>query len=335
LSLSAIGLSSCSTRAGLCYQLPAVVIGGVTIVVSPLIALMRDQVDSLTKKGVSAACISSANKDYENSRVLEAVIGRKLNTTKRKGDEVGRKPISILYVTPESLQTQKFQSILNELYQSNRLAGFAIDECHCLSTWGHDFRPAYRKLDVLRTQFPVVPCMALTATATPAVLADIKKTLKLQDAPCLVGSFDRPNIVYKVHYKDGLDALKPLGALLDVAKFISKQHRRAKQSNRPCSGLVYVHKQTDTAFLSREIQQRTGIRAVAYHGGMKPDERTASQNVWTSGEAPIAVATCAMGMGIDLPHIRYVIHWSIPKTMDGFYQVRLLKCSGWCMKCRT
>jgi ATP-dependent DNA helicase RecQ len=110
-------------------------------VVSPLIALMRDQVDSLTKKGVSAACISSANKDSENNRILQAVIGRKLNTTKMKSNEVGQNPISILYVTPESLQTQKFQSILNELSQTNRLAFFAIDECHCLSTWGHDFRP--------------------------------------------------------------------------------------------------------------------------------------------------------------------------------------------------
>ncbi|CAB9509854.1 Probable Werner syndrome ATP-dependent helicase homolog 1 [Seminavis robusta] len=306
----------------LCYQLPAVVIGGTTIVISPLIALMKDQVQALTKKGISAACVNSSNKESENNQILSAVLGRNLNTTTntKKTDQNARKPINLLYVTPESLGTSRMQNILNELHKKNRLAGFAIDEAHCISSYGHDFRPAYRKLDYIRNQFPDLSVMALTATASPAVLKDIKKNLKLERAPCHVGSFDRPNIFYKVHYKDGLDSIAEGGSLADLAKFVKKQHRRAAKENNECSGLVYVHKKADTTFLAKELTKRTQLQVGAYNGGMKPADRTKVQEDWLSGKVQCCVATVALGMGIDLAHVRYVVHWSIPKTMDGFYQ---------------
>ena len=230
-------------------------------------------------------------------------------------------PLTLVYVTPESLQTQKFQNILSELHKKKALAGFAIDEAHCLSSWGHDFRPSFRRLDYIANRFPNVPRMALTATATPVVIKDIQKILKLENAECHVGSFDRPNIFYKIHYKDALEAISTGGSLIDLSKFISKQHRRAKRDGKECSGILYVHKRDDTTFLAKEITKRTGIPAAAYHGKLKDADRTKVQEDWTTGKIQIAVATIAFGMGIDRGQVRYVVHWAIPKTMDGFYQV--------------
>lgn len=274
---------------------------------------MRDQVDELVRKGIAAACISSANTEKENNLVRERLLGRRstLIITKKAADEAVLTPLTLVYVTPESLQTPKFQSIIIEMHQQKRLAGFAIDEAHCLSTWGHDFRVSYRRLDWIASNFPGVPLMALTATATAAVIKDIRDTLKLHDAPCHLGSFDRSNIFYKVYMKDGLEAQSPGSSMDDLAKFIKKQHKRAKKAGEPCSGIVYCHKREDTTYLSREIEKRTGIRCGAYHGALKAAERTKVQQGWTSGQIDVAFATVAFGMGIDLAYVRYVVHWYV------------------------
>ena len=196
-------------------------------------------------------------------------------------------------------------------------------------SWGHDFRPAYRQLTYIRNRFPRVPCMALTATATPQVLEDIRTTLQLTEAPTHLGDFDRPNIFYKVRYRDSLDATAMSskenkkggagGAMGDLVRYVQRRHARAQKEGTPCSGIVYVHKRDDTTMLAKAISAG-GIKAGAYHAGMKDKERAQIQADWSSDKIQVAVATIAFGMGIDLAHVRYVIHWSVPKTVEGFYQ---------------
>ena len=181
-----------------------------------------------------------------------------------------------------------------------------------LFSWGHDFRPAYRKLAWLRTQFPNTPCMACTATATPQVIEDIQTILHLKNAPLLQGSFDRPNIFYKVKYKHD-------GALDEMIQWIAKQHTKSNTPKEKCSGIVYVHKREDTSFIASRIRQLK-IRAEPYHAGLNKVDRNRIQEEWSQDQVQVAVATVAFGMGIDLPHVRYVIHWTIPKTLEGFYQ---------------
>ncbi len=179
-------------------------------------------------------------------------------------------------------------------------------------SWGHDFRPAYRKLTWLRTQFTNTPCMACTATATPQVIEDIQSILHLKNAPLLKGSFDRPNIFYKVKYKHD-------GTLDEMIKWIVQQHSKSAIRNEKCSGIVYVHKREETSQIARRISQQK-IRAEPYHAGLKKNDRNRVQEEWSRDQVQVAVATVAFGMGIDLAHVRYVIHWSIPKTIEGFYQ---------------
>ena len=162
--------------------------------------------------------------------------------------------------------------------------------------------------------------MACTATATPQVLADIRRILRLHDRPCHLGSFDRKNVFYKVRYRDLLEDSTPRGATGDMVDFIKRQHERAQKQGQKCNGIVYVHKQKDTVELAQIISKETGVRAEGYHGGMKDVDRIRIQEAWTAGEVPIAIATVAFGMGIDCPHVRYVIHWNIAKTVEGFYQ---------------
>ena len=286
------------------------------MVISPLLALLQDQVESLKRKGVAAAVVSSAQGDRENRMVLERLLGRSLLAKPPKEAPHLREPVTLLYVTPEQIQTTRMRNILHEMHKLRRFTGFAVDEAHCVSSWGHDFRPAYRNLDWLRVTFPDVPCLACTATATPRVLKDVEETLHLMDCPRHMGSFDRPNLFYKVRYKDSLEVSRPDGAIGDLVEFVKRQHQRQK----PCSGIIYVHKRDDTVELASMLRKATGLSVTGYHGGMKDAERSAVQQNWTVGKVDVAIATIAFGMGIDLAHVRYVVHWSMPKTIEGFYQ---------------
>lgn len=246
--------------------------------------------------------------------------GGKQKVTKKSQQANTKTPIQLLYVTPELIETERFRTILTNLYRSNRLHMFAIDEAHCLSSWGHDFRPAYRKLTWIRTAFPNVPIMALTGTATSKVVLDIREILQLdKSVPCVMGSFNRSNISYEVRFKDSLNATNGgEGAISDLISVVKDQHQR--HQNQPCSGIVYVHKRDDCHSLAKQISKATGLNCLPYHAGLKDAERDSTQRKWTSGECKIAVATVAFGMGIDLPHVRYVIHWTMAKSLDGFYQ---------------
>ena len=186
------------------------------------------------------------------------------------------------------------------------------------NSWGHDFRPAYRKLSWLRQEFPKVLTMACTATATPNVIRDIQSILKLENAALHTGSFDRPNIFYKVKYKDTFKN-KMKSALQDLVDYIKKWHDQARMESKNCSGIVYVHKRDDTTLIANALRQAR-IKAGPYHAGLKDHERNQVQNDWSNGTIQVAVATVAFGMGIDLAHVRYVIHWTLPKTLEGFYQ---------------
>ena len=306
----------------LCYQLPALALGGVTLVIAPLKALIADQVQSLVRRGIPAAFLSSQLSEAAKIDVMERVLQRSLRNGSTPADAASwkGKSVNLLYCTPELLRTDRFRSSLLELHRNKRLTGFAVDEAHCVSSWGHDFRPAFLKLDYLRKTFPELPLMACTATATPKVIQDIQKILRLEDRPCHVGSFDRKNIFYKVRYRDVLEETTANGATGDLVEFIKKRHQKAQKSGQKCNGIVYVHRQKDTVELASIITKETGVRAEGYHGGMKDVDRIRVQEAWTAGEAPIAIATVAFGMGIDLPHVRYVVHWNLAKSVEGFYQ---------------
>ncbi len=268
----------------LCYQLPALLRDGVGIVVSPLIALMQDQVDALRQLGVRAACLNSTL-DTETALAVERQL--------LAGE------LDLLYVAPERLLTPRFLSLLERA----PLALFAIDEAHCVSQWGHDFRPEYRELAVLHERWPQIPRIALTATADPPTQREIAERLQLQDARHFASSFDRPNIRYSVVQKE--DAKRQL---LDFL-----------QGHAGESGIVYClsrRKVEDTAAFLAE----RGIDALPYHAGMDADTRAANQRRFLRGEGVVMVATIAFGMGIDKPDVRFVAHVDLPKSIEGYYQ---------------
>jgi ATP-dependent DNA helicase RecQ len=268
----------------LCYQLPALLRDGVGIVVSPLIALMQDQVEALRQLGVRAAFLNSSLEAREAFEVESQLLDGALD---------------LLYVAPERLLTGRF---LDQLAQS-RIALFAIDEAHCVSQWGHDFRPEYRQLDVLHERWPDVPRIALTATADPRTREEIAERLGLSDAQRFVSSFDRPNIRYRVEAKQ--NGRKQLLAFLD-------RHRDA-------SGIVYClsRKSVDA---TAEMLCGEGMNALAYHAGMPAAERAHNQRRFLREDGIIMAATIAFGMGIDKPDVRFVAHMNLPKSVEGYYQ---------------
>ena len=268
----------------LCYQLPAILSGGTAIVISPLIALMKDQVDGLTANGISAACINSTMSPQEINSVRSRLL---------------RNKVRILYITPERVAQSEFSSFLKQL----NVTLIAIDEAHCISEWGHDFRPEYRQLSSLKSMFPTIPIAALTATAVPQVQRDIITQLQLR-SPCTHhGSFNRKNLFYRVRPKDN--------AYSELVMYL-RDHRRD-------SGIIYCQSRRGAESLATNIQAE-GFRALPYHAGLESNERTETQDKFIKDDIEIVVATIAFGMGIDKPNVRFVIHYDIPKNLESYYQ---------------
>ncbi|MCI0874598.1 MAG: DNA helicase RecQ [Chloroflexi bacterium] len=268
----------------LCYQLPALCMDGYTMVVSPLIALMKDQVDALRANGIPAAFVNSTLSPHENENVLA---------------QAGRGDLKILYVAPERLATPRFRNFLNAATPSL----IAIDEAHCISEWGHDFRPDYRNLKMLRSDLPGVPVIALTATATDVVRRDIVDQLRLEGGGSYISSFNRPNLVYTVRPKQ-----HAFDELLDLLGRYENQ-----------SAIVYCFSRKDTENLAEDLSSQ-GFAAMPYHAGLESTVRRATQDRFIRDETSVIVATIAFGMGIDKPDVRLVVHYSLPKTLEGYYQ---------------
>ncbi|HUF54137.1 MAG TPA: DNA helicase RecQ [Dehalococcoidia bacterium] len=268
----------------LCYQLPALVRPGLTVVVSPLIALMKDQVDFLRRKGIPAALINSTLSPDRLQRVVQ-------------GLEAGQ--FRLLYVAPERLMAPGFVKRLERW----NVAMFAIDEAHCISDWGHDFRPEYRQLAELRLNFPETPIMALTATATARVRKDIIKQLGLREAEPYVASFNRPNLYYRIEPKQA-----PYQRLLT---FLREREGQA--------GIIYCGTRRSTEALAARLAG-DGIQALPYHAGLEREQRERHQDAFLADEVRIICATIAFGMGVDKPNIRFVVHYDLPKNIESFYQ---------------
>ncbi|MBB6186292.1 DNA helicase RecQ [Rhodanobacter sp. MP7CTX1] len=268
----------------LCYQIPALLRQGTAIVVSPLIALMQDQVDALREAGVAAAYLNSSLGAEDQREVERQLLAGELN---------------LLYVAPERLLTGRFLGLL----ERTEVALFAIDEAHCVSQWGHDFRPEYRELAILHQRFPQVPRIALTATADPRTRDEIVERLSLQQARQFVASFDRPNIGYRVGLRDN--------AKRQLTEFL--------QGHRGESGIVYClsrKKVDDIAEWLAEI----GVEALPYHAGLDATKRAANQKRFLREDGVVMVATVAFGMGIDKPDVRFVAHLDLPRSIEGYYQ---------------
>jgi len=268
----------------LCFQAPALTLPGPTLVVSPLISLMKDQLDALAECGVAAGRLDSSLTARE-----KAVVFQRL----RAGE------LKLLYVSPERLMLEGFLDYLKE----SGVSSIAIDEAHCVSMWGHDFRPEYRRLRVLREIFPKIPIGAYTATATVEVRRDIAVQLGLSNPEVLVGDFDRPNLIYRV--------LRRAGAISQIREVIDRHSGE--------SGIIYCIRRSDVDEMTAALT-KNGYRAAPYHAGMTDADRKKNQDAFINEEVDVIVATVAFGMGIDKSNVRYVIHSALPKSLEHYQQ---------------
>lgn len=268
----------------LCYQLPAMVQPGLAIVISPLIALMKNQVDQMNAYGVNARFLNSTLSKAEITRLRKDCVSEK---------------VKLLYVAPESLNKEENIAFLQKV----KISFVAIDEAHCISEWGHDFRPEYRKIKTMIGQLGDMPVIALTATATPKVQLDIQKNLQMEEADVFISSFNRKNLFYEVRPK----------------KETKKQLVRFLKENKGKSGIIYCLSRKKVEEIA-QLLNVNGFRAAPYHAGLDPDVRIKNQDDFLNEEVDIIVATIAFGMGIDKPDVRFVVHYDVPKSLEGYYQ---------------
>ena len=273
----------------LTYQLPALLLPGLTIVISPLIALMQDQVERLHANGIGATFIKSTLNSFEREQRERSVLD---------GD------VNILYVAPERLLTASFLSLLDRVQQSIGLSLIAVDEAHCVSEWGHDFRPDYRQLGQLRQRYPDTPLLALTATATERVRDDILVQLRLRNPHVHIASFNRPNLSYEVRQKHQ-------GSYAELVQFLRERDN--------ASIIIYCQSRKSVDDLSERLK-RDGISSLPYHAGMSNEQRTENQERFIRDDVTVLVATIAFGMGIAKPDVRAVIHFDLPRSLEGYYQ---------------
>lgn len=286
----------------LCYQLPSVVSSGstrgVTIVISPLLSLMQDQVEQLQRLEIKALLLNGETQKEERQWIM--------STLSKSGTE---DHIQLLYITPEMVnKSQALVRSLEKLHQRKRLARIVIDEAHCVSQWGHDFRPDYKELGEIRNHLPGVPMMALTATATENVKVDVIHNLRMDGCKVFTQSFNRPNLTYEVRPKT-----KGAELLASIAEIITTTYRNQ-------CGIVYCLSRKTCEKFAEGLVKKHGIKAAFYHAGMETSQKAKVQARWQSGSCQVIVATIAFGMGIDKPDVRFVIHHSIPKSLEGYYQ---------------
>src|SRR6266487_1618218 len=273
----------------LTYQLPALLLPGLTIVISPLISLMHDQVDRLQANGVAATFINMSLSPAERLQRERAAVNGELN---------------LLYVAPERLMGENFLNLLDQVQKHVGLSLLAVDEVHCVSEWGHDFRPEYRQLGRLRKRYPDVPLMALTATATERVQDDILTQLRLRDPYIHIASINRPNLYYEVRPKSR-------SSYSELVQLLREQPGE--------SVIIYCQSRRGVDDLSEALKS-DGIRALPYHAGLTTEKRNESQASFIHDDVPVLVATIAFGMGISKPDVRMVIHFDMPRNLESYYQ---------------